>query len=98
MSGVLCTRSLQRGIQGRLADLEPCCRFPDVQPVGDVLPRPLQLVGGDNRLASAFPTACGGGGQSGFGAFADQVAIELAERAELVEDESPARCGGATPG
>ena len=43
MSGVGCTRSLQRGVQGRLADLEPRCGLADVQPVGDVLPRPLQL-------------------------------------------------------
>ena len=59
--------------------------------VGDVLPRSLQLVGGDNRLSPALPPACGGSGQPGLGALADQVALELAQCAEDVEDEPSAR-------
>lgn len=59
-----------------------------------MLPRSLQLVGGDNRLSPALPPTCGGSGQPGLGALADQVALELAQRAEDVEDEPSARRGG----
>ncbi len=87
ISGVGCTGGLQRGVQGRLAHLEPCSGLSDIKPVGDVLPRSLQLVGGDNRLSPALPPTSGGGSQPGLGALADQVALELAQRAEHVEDE-----------
>ncbi len=90
ISGVGCTGGLQRGVQGRLAHLEPCSGLSDIKPVGDVLPRSLQLVGGDNRLSPALPPTSGGGSQPGLGALADQVALELAQRAEHVEDEPPA--------
>ncbi len=94
ISGVGCTGGLQRGVQGRLAHLEPCSGLSDIKPVGDVLPRSLQLVGGDNRLSPALPPTSGGGSQPGLGALADQVALELAQRAEHVEDEPPAWRGG----
>lgn len=55
--------------------------------------RPLQLIGGDDRLSPALSSASGGSGQPGFGALADQVALELGERAEHMEDEPPARGG-----
>ena len=57
MSGVGCTDRLHGGVQGRLAYLEPCNGLPDVQPVGDVLFRPLHLLSGDDRLASALLSA-----------------------------------------
>ena len=81
---------MQGSVQGCLADLEPRCDLADVQPVGEVLSRPLQFLGGDDRLASALSTACGGSGQPGFGALTDQIALELAQRAEHMEDEPPA--------
>jgi hypothetical protein len=59
-----------------------------------VFPRSLQLVGSDDRFSPTLSTACGGSGQPGLGAFADQVTLELTQRAEYVEDEPPARCGG----
>ena len=59
-----------------------------------MLPRPLQLVGGDDRLAPTLSPARGGSAQPGPGALADQVALELAQRAEHVENESSARRGG----
>jgi hypothetical protein len=94
MSGVGCTGRLQGGIQRRLAHLEPRCSLADVQPVGDVILCPLQLVGGNDRLASTFSPASGGSGQPGLGALADQVALELAQCAEHMEDEPPARRRG----
>ncbi|ALT20312.1 hypothetical protein TP48_22175 (plasmid) [Xanthomonas citri pv. citri] len=54
----------------------------------------LQLVGGDDWFASALAPASGGGTQPGLGALANQIALELAQRAEHVEDEPPARRGG----
>lgn len=80
LSGPYCATRLQSGVQGRLADPEPRGGLSDIQPAAEELPRPLQLFGGDNWSAPAFTTACGGGGQPGFGAFADQVALELAVR------------------
>ncbi|EGD20152.1 hypothetical protein XGA_1166, partial [Xanthomonas hortorum ATCC 19865] len=59
------------------------------KPVGDVLPRSLQLVGGDNRLSPALPPTCGGSGQPGLGALADQVALELAQRAKTWKMSRP---------
>ena len=93
-SGVGCTSGLQSGVQGRLAYLEADCSFPDVQPVGNVLSRPLQLLGGNDRLVSSLSTARGGSVQPSFGALADQIALELAQCAKYVKDESPPRCGG----
>ena len=97
ISGVGCTARtgrLQGSVESGFSYLEACGGLADIQAVGDKLPRSLQLVGSDNRLASAFAPACGGSGQPGLGALADQVALELAQRTEHMEDEPPARRGG----
>lgn len=97
ISGVGCTARtgrLQGSVESGFSYLEACGGLADIQAVGDKLPRSLQLVGSDNRLASAFAPACGGSGQPGLGALADQVALELAQRTEHMEDEPSARRGG----
>jgi hypothetical protein len=81
---------LQRSVQGGFADLEPCGSFADGEAVGNVLTRPLQLLGGDHWLASTLAPACSGRRQSGLGALADQVTLELAQRTEHMEDEPSA--------
>ena len=48
----------------------------------------------DHRLTPTFAAPGGSGREPGPGPFADQVALELPERAEQVEDEAAARCGG----
>jgi len=48
---------LQRGIQGRLAHLDPSSGLADVEPIGDVPARLLQLLGRDNRPAPALSPA-----------------------------------------
>ena len=53
----------------------------------------LELVGGHGRWA-AVAAAGPGGGQPGAGAFADQVAVELGQGGEDVEDELAAGGGG----
>jgi hypothetical protein len=45
-------------------------------------------------LASALATARLGCIEAGAGSFADEVALELSERAENVKDEPSAGCGG----
>src|SRR5690554_5536065 len=85
---------LQGGIEGRLADLDPCGGLADIQPIGQVLPCPLQLVTGDDGLASPFTPPGGGSGQSRLGAITDQVSLELPQGAEHMEDQPPTRRGG----
>lgn len=81
--------SLQGGVEGRLANLEPCGGLADVQPIGQVLPCPLQLVVGDDRLAPSFAPTSGGSSQPHFGATTDQVALELPQGTEHMEDRPP---------
>ena len=57
---------------------------------GDVLLRPLQLFGSDDRLASAFSPTRSGSGQSGLGAVTDQVTLKLSQRTEHMKDEPSA--------
>ena len=55
------------------------------------------MTAGNFALAptiNAFAPAGGSSGQTGFGSLADQVAFELAQRAEHMEDESAARGRG----
>ncbi len=55
---------------------------------------PSELVLGDGRLAPALTSPRRSGCQARTGALLDQVALELAEGAENVEDEPAARRGG----
>jgi hypothetical protein len=48
-------------------------------------------MGPTSVLFHTLAPACRRGGQSGAGAFADEVALELTESAEQVEDEPPVR-------
>jgi hypothetical protein len=59
---------------------------------------PSELVGGDHRLPAALLAARLGRLQPGVRAFADQVALELRQRAEDVENERPARRRGSRSG
>jgi hypothetical protein len=54
----------------------------------------LELVSGHHRRAAAVAAAGPSGGQPGGGAFADQVAFELGQGREQMEDELAARGGG----
>ena len=101
MSEVGCTvvwgfglAGLQSGVKGRLADLDACGGLADAQPIGEVLPCPLQLVVGDNGLAFSFAPTGGGSGQPRLGAITDQITLELSQGAEYVEDQPPTRRGG----
>lgn len=101
VSGVGCTvvwgiglAGLQGGVEGRLADLEACGGLADVQPIGQVLPGPLQLVVGDDGLATSFTPTGGGSGEPCLGAISDQVALELPQGAEYMEDQPPTGGGG----
>ena len=89
-SGASCLGRLQRGVQGGFAHLEPCRGLTHVQPLGDVLLRPLQLLGGHNWLASAFSPTSSGSGQSSLGAVAYQVAFKLPQCPEHMKNEPPA--------
>jgi len=51
-------------------------------------------VGGHDRRSAALAAASSGGGQSGGRAFADEVAFELGQGGEHVEDELATRSGG----
>src|SRR5690625_4881551 len=84
VSGVGCTMvwgtglaGLQGVVEGRLADLETCSSLADVQPISQMLPCPLQLVVGDNGLASTFAPTGSGSSQPRLGAITDQVTLEL---------------------
>ena len=57
-------------------------------------PRPGQLVGRDHRLPTSLPAARFSRLQPGVRALTDQVALELRERAEDVEDQHAARGRG----
>jgi len=54
----------------------------------------LELVPGQHRRAAAVATPSSGGSQPGAGAFADEVAFELGQSCEHMEDELAARGGG----
>jgi hypothetical protein len=58
------------------------------------LPCHLELVAGQHRRPAAAAAAGAGRGQPGAGALADQVAFELGQGGEHVEDELAARSGG----
>jgi hypothetical protein len=58
------------------------------------LPGYLEPVTGQHRRPAAAAAASPSGGQPGAGAFADQVAFELGQRGEHVEDQLAAGGGG----
>jgi hypothetical protein len=51
-------------------------------------------VGSHDRRSAALAAAGPGGGQPGAGAFADEIAFELGQGGEDMEDELAARGGG----
>ena len=85
---------LQGGVEGRLADLDPCGGLANVQPIGQVLPCPPQFIVGDDGLASPFAPTGGGSGQSRFGAIPNQVTLELPQGAKHMKDQPPTGRGG----
>lgn len=72
----------KRLVQRRLADLEPSRGLLHGQALCDHAPGARQLVSVDSGLAIARATARRCCGKAGTGAFSDQVALELPERAE----------------
>lgn len=79
-------RALAQGrIERDLADLHPRRRLADCQAEGDHGARPFDAFRGGDRL-----TAARSGGKPGARAFADEIALEVAERAEQMKHQSAA--------
>jgi hypothetical protein len=90
--GAACVGSTaQSGVQCGLSHFEPRCGFAHGQPFGDDGAGTVELLAGDDTLTPAFPTACCGRCKTSTGALLYQVALELTQCTEQVEDQSSAR-------
>jgi hypothetical protein len=89
-----CFGTGERLVERALADLRPPGCLAHRQPRRDECPGAGELLGRDRRLATAFAAARLGRFQTGACALADEVALELRERAEQMKDERAAGRGG----
>ena len=73
-------------VKRSLADLQSDGGLAHSQSSGDHAAGARQLFGVNDPLATALASSRCGSGQSSAGAFADQVTLELSERAKKMED------------
>ena len=84
----------ERLIERGFPDLQPDGRLPHCETLGDHAACALQLIGVDDRLATALATSRGGRCQASASTFLDQIALELPERPKEVEHQPAAGRGG----
>src|SRR3954454_20710475 len=85
----------QVAVEGRLGDAHQPADLGDAVLLGAVeLHRELALLGRQQLRPAAEPSARPGCGQARPGALADEVALELGERADHVKDQRAAARGG----
>ena len=80
-----------RAVQRGLSHFEPGCGFAHGRPFGDDGAGTVELLAGDDTLTPAFPTTCCGRCKTSAGALLYQVALELTQCTEQVEDQPSAR-------
>src|SRR3954451_16658044 len=85
----LCRR--KRLVERGFPNFQARRRLANGEALGHQRARSLQLVGGDHRFAAPLSAACRGRSESGLGPLTDQVAFELSELAEHMEDQAPSR-------
>ena len=79
-------------VQRSLSHFEPGCGFSHSQSFGDDGAGPRELFAGDDGLTPAFPTTRDGRGKARAGALPYQVALELTQCTEQVEDQASTGC------
>src|SRR3954469_14236937 len=85
----------QVAVEGRLGDAHEPADLGDAVLLGAVeLHRELALLGREQLRPAAEPSARPGCGQARLGALTDEVALELGEGAEHMEDQPAAARGG----